>query len=39
MLNIEILKGTRLNAIGRAAAMCWISLGNLEAVPIDKKVL
>ena len=29
MLNIEILKGTRLNAIGRAAAMCWISLGNL----------
>lgn len=29
MLNIEILKGTRLNAIGRAAAMCWISFGDL----------
>ena len=29
MLNVEILQGTKLNAIGRAAAMCWISFGDL----------
>ena len=29
MLNVEILQGVKLNAIGRAAAMCWISFGDL----------
>lgn len=29
MLNVEILQGTKLNAIGRAAAMCWIHFGDL----------
>jgi len=29
MLNVEILQGTKLNAIGRAAAMCWISFEDL----------
>ena len=29
MLNVEILQGTKLNAIGRAAAMYWIHFGDL----------
>ena len=29
MLNVEMLQGTKLNAIGRAAAMCWIHFGDL----------
>ena len=27
--DLEILRGTKLNAIGRAAAMCWMSFGDL----------
>lgn len=32
MLHVGILQGTKLNAIGRAAAMCWFSFGDLVEI-------